>query len=370
VSGPLAATTTPVDPVAVQRLVAVDAIRDLLVRRGRAADGKSPETILAQHVPGSRDTHGIFDGTIEEFTEFLRTHNYQDERYGIQRHTIGNLLLRWRTNDVAEVESYHLAYHRLVLGGVAHDVHVGGRYLDVCTRSSAGWQILSRAVVYDWSRSSQATGEALSDTAPRQMPVGETVSHTSPPAHTAGSSEIAGLIAKQEITELLYRRARAGDRRDVELALSCYHPGATEIHKGFDGTAAEFISSRSMIAPTSTAPVTGLWHFISNIVIDLHGEQADDADSADVESYHLAVVSRSEDGHETQSHIGGRYLDRVAYRDGRWAIDHREVVFDWSRVDTDSATYWDLMGLDGSKLLRGDFGAADPLYSVLGVERG
>jgi 3-phenylpropionate/cinnamic acid dioxygenase small subunit len=356
-------TTTQVDPRAVERLLATDAIRDLLVRRGRAADGKSPDIIVAQHVPGSRDTHGIFDGTIEEFAEFLRTHNYSDERYGIQRHTIGNLLIDWRSDDAVEVESYHLAYHRLVIDGVERDVHVGGRYLDVCTRLDAGWRLLSRAVIYDWSRSSPATRRNLPDTAPSQMPAGETVSDVSQ-LPSAGSSDVTGLLAKQEITELLYRRARAGDRRDVELALSCYHPGATENHEGFDGTAAEFITNRSMVAPTSTAPVTGLWHFISNIVIDLHGEQAD------VESYHLAVVSRSEDGHETQSHIGGRYLDNVTYRDGRWAIEHREVVFDWSRVDTDSAAYWDLMGLDESKLLRGHFGADDPLYSVLGVGRG
>jgi hypothetical protein len=357
-------TATHVDPRAVERLVATDAMRELVVRRGRAADGKSPDTIVAQHVPGSRDTHGIFDGTIEEFAEFLRTHNYQDRRYGIQRHTIGNLLLSWRNEVLVEIESYHLAYHRLIVDGVAYDVHIGGRYLDVCTRLDAGWRILSRAVVYDWSRSSPATRRELLDTAPRHMPLGETVNDLSPHAPQAGPPGVAELLAKQQITELLYLRARAGDRRDAELALSCYHPGATENHEGFDGFAADFISNISMISPASTAPVTGLWHFISNIVINLQG------DRADVESYHLAVVSRNEDGHETQSHIGGRYLDTFAYRDGRWAIEHREVVFDWSCVNTDSVAYWDLMGLDKSKLLRGDFGPADPLYSVLGVERG
>ena len=263
-------TTTRVQQRAVERLIATDAMRELLLRRGRAADGKSPDTIVAQHVPGSRDTHGIFDGTIEEFAEFLRTHNYQDQRYGIQRHTIGNLLLNWRSEVLVEVESYHLAYHRLVVDGVAHDVHIGGRYLDVCTRLEAGWRILSRAVVYDWSRSSPATRLELPDTAPRHMPRGESVNDLSPHAPPTGPPDVAAVLAKQQITELLYLRARAGDRRDVELALSCYHPGATETHEGFDGIAADFISNVSMISPASTAPVTGLWHFISNIVIDLH----------------------------------------------------------------------------------------------------
>ena len=67
---------------------------------------------------------------------------------------------------------------------------------------------------------------------------------------------MAALIAKQQITEVLYRRARAGDRRDVELALSCYHDGATEEHEGFTGSAADFTRNVSMISPGSKAPVT------------------------------------------------------------------------------------------------------------------
>lgn len=175
---------------------------------------------------------------------------------------------------------------------------------------------------------------------------------------------LAGLLAKQEITDILHRRARAGDRKDVELALSCYHPDATEDHEGFDGTAAEFISQISMIAPTNTAPIDSLWHFISNILIDLNG------DTADVESYHLAVVIRHDHDEATESFIGGRYLDRFTLREGRWAIAHRKVVFDWSRVGPPTTSYWDVMGLDESKLLRGAFGPSDPLYSELGVHRG
>jgi 3-phenylpropionate/cinnamic acid dioxygenase small subunit len=187
---------------------------------------------------------------------------------------------------------------------------------------------------------------------------------TEPPSGDSRDAAVASLVSKQQITEMIYRRARAGDRRDVELALSCYHPGATEEHEGFSGTAAEFIRDMSMISPNSRAPVSGLWHFISNILIELDG------DTAEVESYHIAVVSRDEDCGETQSFIGGRYLDRLARREGRWAITHREVVFDWSRVDEATSPYWDLVGLDESKLLRGQFGASDPLYNLLSVTRG
>jgi hypothetical protein len=344
-------------PSTVQKLLAHRQIEELLVRRGRAADAKDPDAIVAEHVPGSRDEHGIFAGTIEEFADYLRR-NYRDSRYGLQRHTISNVLVDFDSPDSARVESYHWAYHRLVLDSGEYDVDIGGRYLDVCERLDGRWLLRSRTVVYDWSRSSSATG-----TRPQPPSSGGrmTTNEVTTPDIAAA---VAELVAKQQITELLYRRARAGDRRDVDLALSCYHPGATENHEGFDGTAADFSRDISMIAPNSTAPVTGLWHFISNILIELNGDQAD------VESYHIAIVIRDEDGVETQSRIGGRYLDKMECRDGRWGIAHRDVVFDWSRVDDSALPYWDLVGLDETKLLRGEFGPGDPLYSHLKVARG
>jgi hypothetical protein len=346
----------------VEILLAQREIEALLVRRGRAADAKDPDAIVAEHVPGSRDEHGIFGGTIEEFAEYLRRNNYSDDRYGPQRHTVSNVLIDFDSPDRARAESYHLAYHRLALDSGEYDVNVGGRYLDVCERLDGCWLLRSRTVVYDWSSSSPATENHV----PRRPSGGPMTTYEASRADSSfdAAAVVAELLAKQQITELLYRRARAGDRRDVELALSCYHPGATENHEGFDGTAAEFIREVSMISPNSTAPVTGLWHLLSNIMIDLRG------DVAEVESYHIAVVIREVDGVETQSRIGGRYLDRMERQEGTWGIVHRDVVFDWSRVDEASAPYWDLVGLDETKLLRGEFGPDDPVYSHLNVPRG
>ncbi len=348
----------PSDAASVRTLLDRRQIEDLLVRRGRAADAKDPDAIVAEHIPGSRDEHGIFDGTIEQFAEYLRQNNYRDSRYGPQRHTISNVLVDFDSPDIARVESYHLAYHRIVLESGEYDVDIGGRYLDLCERFEGRWLLRSRTVVYDWSRSSPATD---SRPAGGRMTTDEASPEVAAPDVAAALAELS---ARQEITDLLYRRARAGDRRDVALALSCYHSGATESHEGFDGTAADFVRDVSMISPHSTAPVTGLWHFISNILIDRHG------DYADVESYHIAVVTRQDNGAETQSRIGGRYLDRMERREGRWAIVHRDVVFDWSRVDEAALPYWELVGLDESKLLRGRFGPDDPLYSHLKVARG
>ncbi len=148
-------------PSTIEELLAHRDIEDLVKRRGRAADAKDPEQIVAQHVPGSRDSHGIFDGTIEDFAEHLRTHNYADDRYGLQRHTVSNIMTVLHGPDLAQVESMHVAYHRLRLATGHFDVYIGGRYLDVCRRTQGRWLIESRSVVYDWSRSSPAVLPAV-----------------------------------------------------------------------------------------------------------------------------------------------------------------------------------------------------------------
>lgn len=132
-------------------------ITELITRRGRAADAKDPDAIVAAHVPGSRDSHGIFDGTIEEFAEYLRTHNYADERYGLQRHTISHASIEFDAPDAARAETYHLAYHHLTVDSHPRQVFVGGRYLDRCTKLHGRWLLSTRTVVYDWSTSHATT---------------------------------------------------------------------------------------------------------------------------------------------------------------------------------------------------------------------
>lgn len=145
-----------------QRLFELEArqrIVELLTRRGRAADAKDPDAILAEHVPGTRDAHGIFDGTIEEFVEHLRVHHYATGRYGLQRHTVSNVVVDLDPPDRARAESYHLAHHRLELADGPRDVVIGGRYLDRCAVHDGQWRLAHRTVVYDWSRSAIPTDD-------------------------------------------------------------------------------------------------------------------------------------------------------------------------------------------------------------------
>lgn len=167
-----------------------------------------------------------------------------------------------------------------------------------------------------------------------------------------GMDAVQRLLDKQEIAEVLYRRARAGDRADADLAHTCYHPGATERHGMFDGEAADFIDRVSFTRPREGSPIKGMHHVVANILVDFAGP-----DEAFVESYHVAWCQMT-DG--TDATIGGRYLDRFSRRDGRWAIAHRDVIFDWSRVEPETGKFWEKH--PAMPFLYGKRGADDPLY--------
>ena len=167
------------------------------------------------------------------------------------------------------------------------------------------------------------------------------------------------LLAKEEIRDVIYRRARAADRKDVELARSCYHPGATEDHGGFRGPAEEFMA-QSPISWDDDAPIKLMWHCVTNILIELEG-----AEAAKVESYNLCSITAHKGGSDFTMLVGGRYLDDFSHVGGRWGISARTLVFDWSKVDLASTPYWTAMAKDESQLVFGRPGNSDPLYAFL-----
>jgi len=132
------------------------------------------------------------------------------------------------------------------------------------------------------------------------------------------------LLDKQEIHETLMRYCRGIDRCDEELLRSVYHPDAVDNHGQFNGKAADFIpwALKGLQRDASTM------HFVGNELIEPQG------DTAWSESYLIAVHRRREkDGSLVDLTFGARYVDRFERRQGSWKIAHRQVVFDWSRID-------------------------------------
>ncbi|MBV9996171.1 MAG: nuclear transport factor 2 family protein [Caulobacteraceae bacterium] len=130
---------------------------------------------------------------------------------------------------------------------------------------------------------------------------------------------VVELKDRQEIRELMSRYGRAVDRLDRELLLSVYHPDATDDHGCYVGSPEVFAEcALSMHAEANTATQ----HIVTNHVCDLDGN------TAHTETYWMYVGMNREGAPYSMG--GGRYIDRLEKRDGRWGIVARKCVVDWS----------------------------------------
>ena len=126
------------------------------------------------------------------------------------------------------------------------------------------------------------------------------------------------LLEKEAIREASLRYTRGIDRHDRELMLAAYHPDAKDDHGAFIGSPEDFVEYANRV---HSAHWVSHQHYITNQVIDLDG------DTAHCESYFVAVLKRA-DG--TCDMVGGRYVDRFAKRDGRWAVADRACLVEWN----------------------------------------
>ena len=127
---------------------------------------------------------------------------------------------------------------------------------------------------------------------------------------------------RQAIQDLLARYSRGIDRLDRALLLSVYHPDAIDDHGVFIGTPAEFVD---WAITMHTATHLSHQHCILNHTCELDG------DVAHTETYYMFVgMNRSG---VPLSVSGGRYIDRMEKRDGRWGIAARVCVRDWAPLE-------------------------------------
>ena len=138
------------------------------------------------------------------------------------------------------------------------------------------------------------------------------------------------LLAKQAITEVVYRVARATDRGDAELYGSCFHEDGEDYHGFANGPV------RHVIDMLERSKLLFTQHAISNVLVELEG------DVAWVESLFTSFhQGREEDGSLRDEAIRGRYFDRFERRDGAtWKIARRVVLWDWSRLEPSVDRTW------------------------------
>jgi hypothetical protein len=131
------------------------------------------------------------------------------------------------------------------------------------------------------------------------------------------------LLAKQAIGEVLYTYCRAMDRIDHELTLSIWHPDGTCNYSSSEGVPDILFRDYLPGSTKARQSFANHSHQITNILIQLNG------DLAVSEAYFTASLqTHPADGRVLEHLWRGRYLDRWSRRAGKWAIDHRQVVFD------------------------------------------
>jgi hypothetical protein len=156
------------------------------------------------------------------------------------------------------------------------------------------------------------------------------------------------LADRQAITDMIYRYCRSMDRIDVELGYSIWHDDATADYGAevYQGSGRGFIDH---VCEQHRRCLTHV-HQVTNILIELDGDRAGS------ESY---VVSDLRAGAGDQvKHITtwGRYIDQWSRRDGRWGIDKRIAIRDFSEMR-------DVTPMQLPE--RGARGPSDPSYGVL-----
>jgi ketosteroid isomerase-like protein len=133
---------------------------------------------------------------------------------------------------------------------------------------------------------------------------------------------VTELADRQAIRDVLMAYSRGIDRLDRKLLISLYHEDAIDDHGVFVGTREEFAD---WAIAMHTATHLSHQHCIFNVTCDLDG------DVAHTETYYMFVGMNRTGTPMAMS--GGRYIDRLEKRDGRWAIAARVCVRDWAPLE-------------------------------------
>ena len=132
----------------IQRLLDEAAIHRVLVQYCRGVDRGDEALIRAVYWPDATDDHGVFKGSGSDFSAMvvkaLKARALVTQ-HGLQQVSIDLL------DEVAHVESYFVARHK-----VRHEQGFSletfaGRYVDRFEKRNGEWRIKQRQVVHDWS---------------------------------------------------------------------------------------------------------------------------------------------------------------------------------------------------------------------------
>jgi hypothetical protein len=145
------------------------------------------------------------------------------------------------------------------------------------------------------------------------------------------------MLAKQEITEAIFKYCRCMDRCDRELGKEVFHPDA-RVDYGeqiFRGSGYDFVD----MALGGHAGFLTHSHQHGNILIRVDGDRAYS------ETYgHVTLRRRDENGQFVDHRNFGRYLDIWEKRDGGWKIAERAYLTDFDDTGPPTGAVYETTG--------------------------
>jgi len=131
--------------------------------------------------------------------------------------------------------------------------------------------------------------------------------------------QLTYLLDREAIRDVVTKYCRGVDRFDRELLLSVYHSDAKDDHGIFVGGREDFYAWVHNMHETYHKLTQ---HYVANHVVEIEGSVAH------AETYFMyAALNRSG---APFSLMGGRYVDRLEKRAGKWAIAERLMLGEWA----------------------------------------
>lgn len=151
-------------------------------------------------------------------------------------------------------------------------------------------------------------------------------------------NEIESLLAREAITQQLYKYCRSIDQKDWQAVRACFAPEHIHSHGSYTGDLDGFIHFAQLVGDRMQVG----HHSISNVLVEL----GDDELSASSKAYFNAVhrikgeqISEmyfyNDDIEQVDSDwlVAGMYDDQWIFRDNQWLINGRNARHVWERVE-------------------------------------
>ena len=159
-----------IDDKRLTELLDREAIRDCIYRYCRGVDRADEASLRSAYWPDATDCHGAYSGPVEGFFQWARTVFETGAR---NIHQVGNILIEFKDESSAVVESYFNALQRGPgQDGAVRQFLLAGRYCDLFEKRSGKWRVAKRVVVFDWVEEQPVPGTAEDARFGSRKPIG------------------------------------------------------------------------------------------------------------------------------------------------------------------------------------------------------